>query len=355
MKKLLLAGAMLSTILTPAIVKADSVHLNQNGLRADSHAPIGVMGEHMHGKGEWMVSYRYMRMAMDGTRDGTSNLSNAEILTRANRFGAPPNLRVIPESMDTDMHMVGGMYAPSDDITLMMMGMYIDREMDHSTYNPAGAKIGEFTTKVKGFGDTKLSGLVRLYKDETHHLHLNAGLSLPTGSITKRDTVLAPTGATPNLRLPYAMQLGSGTYDLLPGVTYTGVKDKLGWGAQYNATLRMGRNNEDYSLGNKHQISTWGSYSIKPTVSVSARLTAEAEGTIDGIDSEIAAPVQTADPENYGGERVSASLGLNTAIPTGALAGHRFSFEATAPIYQNLNGPQLKRDYAITAGWSKAF
>ena len=45
--------------------------LNSDGLkpvRADSHAPIGVMGEHMHKKGEWMLSYRYMYMDMEGSR-----------------------------------------------------------------------------------------------------------------------------------------------------------------------------------------------------------------------------------------------------------------------------------------------
>ena len=355
MKKLLLSCVVAGSLITSTAVKADSVHLNQSGLRADSHAPIGVMGEHMHGKGDWMVSYRFMRMNMEGNRDGTNDLSNEDVIATTNRFGAPANLRVVPEQMTTDMHIIGGMYAPTDNLTLMLMGMYIDREMDHSTYNMGGAQIGEFTTNVRGWGDTKASGLVRLYKDDTHNVYLNAGVSLPTGSISKRDTILAPNGATPDLRLPYAMQLGSGTYDLLPGITYTGTKNQYGWGAQYMATMPLGRNDEGYSRGDKHQISAWGSYAIAPAVSVSGRLTAEKESKIDNIDSEIAAPVQTADPDNYGGKRVSASLGLNTVVPTGALKGHRFSTEITAPLYQNLNGPQMKRDYALTVGWSKAF
>ena len=343
-------------LFTSTIAQADSaLHLHNGTLSADSHAPIGVMGDHMHRKGEWMMSYRYMHMAMSGARDGRNSLSDADILATPNRFGAPPNLRVIPEDMTTDMHMIGGMYAPSDDVTLMLMGMYIDRDMDHSTYNMAGTKIGEFKTRTKGFGDVKASGLIKLYEDPTHHIHLNAGVSLPTGSITKRDNVLTPMGMTANLRLPYAMQLGSGTYDLLPGVTYTGKTNKIGWGAQYSATMRLGRNNQDYSLGDKHQISAWSSYAIKPAISLSGRLTAETESKIDGIDSEIAAPIQTADPNNYGGKRVTAALGLNTVVPTGSLKGNRFSFEVAAPIYQNLNGPQMERDFAVTVGWSKAF
>ena len=34
--------------------------------RPDAHAPISVMGDHTHGEGEWMLSYRYMTMDMEG-------------------------------------------------------------------------------------------------------------------------------------------------------------------------------------------------------------------------------------------------------------------------------------------------
>lgn len=40
----------------------------ETSVRADGHAPIGVMGDHTHAAGEWMFSYRYMRMEMGGQR-----------------------------------------------------------------------------------------------------------------------------------------------------------------------------------------------------------------------------------------------------------------------------------------------
>lgn len=359
MKKTLLMGACASILSLPLTAQADpSLTYGSSGFRADSHAPIGVMGDHLHAKGEWMVSYRYMRMHMEDSRDGTNRLSPEEIVTTVpNPFAGPPTLRVVPTQMTTDMHMIGAMYAPTDRVTLMAMGHYIDREMDHITFQGGAGttRLGEFTTQSKGFGDTNLSALVGLYKDDIHHMHLNAGLSLPTGSITERDDVLTPMGGRPNIRLPYAMQLGSGTFDAMPGITYYGNHNDFGWGAQYGATLRLGENSEDYSLGDKHQITTWGSYSITPTISVSARVTAEHEGNIDGQDSNIMAPIQTADPDNYGGRRLSTSLGINTVVPSGILAGHRFAIEATVPVYQDLNGPQLERDNTIILGWQKAF
>ena len=48
--------------------------------RPDGHAPISVMGDHMHSKGEWMVSYRYMTMDMEGLLQGSSDISSNSLL-----------------------------------------------------------------------------------------------------------------------------------------------------------------------------------------------------------------------------------------------------------------------------------
>lgn len=330
---------------------------------ANSYAPIGVMGSHMHGEGEWMLSYRYMHMNMRGSRKGTNDIDPTTIVTtEANRFfgtvGQPPTLRVVPTDMTMDMHMLGAMYAPTDWLTLMAMANYLEKEMDHITFaGGAGTNVlGAFTTESKGWGDTKLSGLFRLYADSTHHLHLNAGLSLPTGSIDEQARVLAPNNMTPVLRMPYAMQLGTGTYDLHPGLTYAGHRGAWGWGAQYSAEIRLeDENSEGYSWGNKHSITAWGSYQWADWISSSMRLTGYTQDDIDGIDPQIVAPVQTADPDNYGGEVVEFSLGVNLLATKGVFKDHRLAIEATAPLYRDLNGPQLETDWALTIGWQYAF
>lgn len=331
--------------------------------RADGHAPIGVMGDHMHAKGEWMLSYRFMRMEMKNSRDGSSSISPEEIVTSvANPFFGqpmqPPTLRVVPTQMTMDMHMFGAMYAPNDWLTLMIMGSYLKKDMDHVTFmGPVGTTVGgEFTTRSSGFGDTRIGGLIRLYDDETHHFHLNAGLSLPTGSITETDDVITPTGATPTVTLPYPMQLGSGTFDLLPGITYTGESKSVGWGAQYSAVIRLeDENHEDYSLGDEHRFTAWGSYLWKPWISTSIRIAGQTIDEISGQNPDIVAPVQTADPDNQGGERVDLLLGMNLIGQEGVIAGHRLAFEFGAPIYQHLNGPQLESDWTFTVGYQKAF
>lgn len=329
------------------------------------HAPIGVMGDHMHQKGEFMLSYRFMRMDMEGLRSGTNTLAPETVATTiANRFsgtaGQPPTLRVVPLQMTTDMHMIGGMYGLSDDLTLMVMANYIDRDMNHVTFQGGAGttRLGEFQTRAKGFGDTRVGGMYRLFDSEnkTHHIHANLGLSLPTGSITERDNVLAPSGATPNLRLPYAMQLGTGTYDLHSGLTYTGQNLDWSWGAQYMNEIRLeSENDEGYAWGDKHELNAWSQYHFTPSFLTSFRLSAQTQETIDGIDVNIVAPVQTADPSNYGGERINLSLGGAYTGQNSILAGHEFAVEVTMPLYQNLNGVQLESDYMLTAGWRHKF
>ena len=65
----------------------------------------------------------------------------------------------------------------------------------------------------------------------------------------------------------------------------------------------------------------------------------------------IAAPVQTANPAFYGGQWLEAGLGVNWA----SASGHRLALEWTTPLWQDLNGPQLERDWMLTLGWQFAF
>lgn len=326
-------------------------------------APISVMGDHMHGQGEWMVSYRFSHMKMSDNRDGTNSLSNDEIVTSvANRFsgvaGQPATLRVVPTEMHMDMHMFGAMYGATDWLTLMAMGMYMEKEMDHVTYSGgAGTTVlGTFETKTEGWGDTMLSGLVKLYDGGRHSLHANVGFSLPTGSIDEEGIVLTPMGMTPQRRLPYAMQLGTGTYDFHPGLTYTGHADSFGWGAQYKAELRLeDENDEGYAWGDKHSLTTWAAYQHSPVVSVNAKLMASTQDSIDGIDPAIVLPIQSADPDNYGGEVIEAGLGFTLTGQTGWLEGQKLGFDVSVPLYQDLNGPQMERDYAFTLGLKSSF
>ncbi|MBL4602522.1 MAG: hypothetical protein JKY84_07245, partial [Emcibacteraceae bacterium] len=168
----------------------------------DEHAPIGVMGGHTHNKGEWMVSYRYSNMKMEGNRTDANSVTTGSV---------HQNFMVAPLDMTMQMHMFGLMYGLTDELTLMTMVPYTEISMNLQT------RMGmNFSTSSKGIGDIKVGGLYSLYKQDRTNLILNTVLSIPTGSIDK----LGDTPMGTNMQLPYSMQIGSGTYDLMPGLTY---------------------------------------------------------------------------------------------------------------------------------------
>ena len=93
------------------------------------------------------------------------------------------------------------------------------------------------------------------------------------------------------------MQLGSGTGDITPGLTYLAQAENWSGGAQVRATIRLGHNDAEYRLGNRFMGTAWTAVKL--------------------------------------GDRPSEV---------------RLAFGVLAPVFQRLNGPQLEMDYQITMG-----
>jgi hypothetical protein len=219
--------------------------------------------------------------------------------------------------------------------------------MDHRTR--AGST---FTTGSQGIGDVKLMGLYGIREWGQEKIHLNIGLSLPTGSINEKDTL--PTGRA---RLPYPMQLGSGTYDFMPGLTYLGQAGDWSWGSQTLATIRLQSDNgNDYRLGNAINITGWFAKQLSDLWSASLRVDGQAWGDVHGADPQLnPAVVPTADPNLRGGKRIDLLAGVDYQATAGFFQGHRLAIEAGLPVWQNLDGPQLETDWTLTAGWQYVF
>lgn len=314
-------------------------HGHWHASRPDSHAPIGVMADHVHAAGEWMVSLRYMYMDMGGNRDGTRNLSPQDVLDQG--------WMVTPTEMTMEMWMLGAMYAPSDDLTLMAMLPYVEKEMDHVT-----GMGGQFTTESAGIGDVRLSALVPYYENEGGtKAHLEAGISLPTGSIDERDDT--PMG--PNRTLPYPMQIGTGTLGLILGSTVQHQFERTSIGGQARGGIQLGENDEGYTVGDTLDASLWAAYKVTDRVSVSSRLAYALWSDYDGFDDELPPPtsmvIPTARPDLRGGQRVDYGLGVNTYLDR----RWRIAAEVLWPVYQDLDGPQLETDLTLVAGFQVSF
>jgi hypothetical protein len=251
---------------------------------------------------------------------------------------------VTPLEMPMQMHMLGVMYGASHDVTMMVMLPFLDVRMDHLTR--AG---GMFTTESGGIGDVRAGAMVAIGDRDTQTGHANLMLSFPTGSIEEQDEL--PTSGGEEVQLPYPMQVGSGTFDLLPGLTWLGQMGQLSWGLQANATIRLGENDNGYTLGDKYGGTMWAGRNLNRHFSASVRGEVTHTGNIDGTDAMLAtAPtfVPTADPRLRGGTVVEIGPSVNFYVPR--LNAFRLAAEALFPVYRDLDGPQLERDWTLVLG-----
>lgn len=341
---------------TALVLTSTSVfsHDQETPVLPTDHAPISVMGDHMHKAGEWMMSYRYMHMDMSGNLDDTQKLTTQDIHA---------GFMVAPKDMTMEMHMLGAMYAPSDSITYMIMLPYLDNSMTLEN-----RMLGEFSSSSRGLGDVKVSALMSLPFALSGKAHAGLGISLPTGSIDEKASVPMMMGGmrmSREITLPYRMQLGSGSYDLLPSLTYNNHHGNCAWGGQINAVIRLDKNGANYHLGDKAQLQTWTAYNLNHKLSVAGRLSVTRQTNIKGQDSRISTEMQmsgmgtpmtvksvpTAQTNLYAGTQGTASLGLNYLMSS----GHRLAFEYSFPTYQKLDGPQMKLYSTLTLGWQKGF
>ena len=299
-----------------------------------------VLHSHIHKKGEWMVAYRYMFMAMDGNRDGSDGVNPSEVLDA---------FPVTPLHMEMQGHMVSVMYSPSDDLTLMAMLPYQQTSMDHLT-----RMGGTFTTRSSGVGDLMLmtNTVFRRAPADRQLMVFHSGLSIPTGSIDERGAT--PMG--PDQKLPYPMQIGSGTLDVMLGLSVQNYREHTAFGASANTKLRTGENDNDYRLGHLSDLSGWWSYAWNDRFSGTLRIKGQNWGNISGADPELnTAIVPTADPNRRAGTRVDLLFDLELYAKQGSFQGAKANLSLGVPLYQDLDGPQLASDWQAMVGWQWTF
>jgi hypothetical protein len=317
---------------------------------ADKHGPAGIMGDHIHSKGEWMVEYRYMNMYMEDNRAGETTLSDADAIAFGATSNPVTNRGATPTEMTMEMHMAHIMYGATDNVTLYTMLMLPSLTMDHlrGPMNPAGPGT-EFTTHNSGFGDMSIGALLRLYSTERIDVIFNLGGSVPTGDLFR--TSDAPTGGLIDQPLPYPMRLGSGTFNARPGLTAKYFADDWSWGGQIQSDLPVGENYRGYRLGDEVRINTWTQWLLTESWAVSLRGEHVWRDNIEGADPETTDALISTNVESFRGG-YWYNLGLGSQV---SWKGHYFNVEIVPTLAQDLDGIQLETDYSIIASWSRAF
>lgn len=301
---------------------------------------------HLHPAKMWMANFRFSRTDMNGLRDGTTDIAVEQVSPVGS---SPYGYMMTPTKMTMDMYMLMAMYGVTDRLTLMAMGSYQFNKMD-MLMNMGMGNVAQPPSRTEGFGDTELAASYGIARNLVGTL----AVSIPTGGISHTTTMMGM-----EFRAPYDMQTGSGTFDLKPSLTYNATSGDAAWnwGAQGTWVWRMGTNRNDYRLGDILKATTWLQRAVGPAA-IWLRLSYADTGRIHGSDPEIdkiqdpvmGAPSPDADPANYGGQRFDGFLGAS--IGDGPVS---LGVEGGIPLYQSLNGLQLKTEWFLTAGLQVMF
>jgi len=304
-----------------------------------------------------------MFMHMEDLRDGTSDIAASSILG----VPAPGVYMAAPTEMDMRMLNLSAGYSFSDRFFAGAMLMYQDNEMD-MLFN-AGMQgmtgLPGYTMESSGLGDTMLMVKYRLFADDPlvpkHQASLFLGLSLPTGSIDEKNST-HPLAMRQTEQLPYGMQLGSGTFNPSIGLLYQASSSPWWWGVNGIYTARLYDNKRDYRLGDEFRLDGYAMYQFRHDLLAQVQLNAEYKGKIGGVmdtyasgasghavQGTAASPPMTPlwETADYGGKKLFATVGLQWQ----PAQLHIIDVNVGVPLYQDLNGPQLKSDYRIMLTW----
>ena len=340
--------------------RSSNNHQHHDNSHSSHHhvIPAGVMYGHVLGRqGETMLGYNFEQQRTGRTLYNGSEIAQDEnVVAQGCEITEP--CRKAPIDMTMNMHMLHFGYGLTDQITLMGMVHLMDMNMnlrdlegrppavvgDHEHDSLRGHTVG-------GLGDSSIAALYRLGESG---FHAGLAISIPTGKV---DHIMRRMFREDGGLMHFTMQTGSGTWDLIPSLTYSDSAGAYSWGGQLTGTYRMESENETgYRLGHIWQANTWGAYQISDWVSILTHLSYRHQGTVDGDYNEYNARLGPMDyAGNTGGEFLDAGLGLQLNIPSGNFSGHSFSVEWLEPIQQDLNGFQLRREGRLQAGWHYMF
>ena len=330
-----------------AKAQTDSLQSCSNACCVIDPTPAGIMVSNLHTKKELMFSYKFMHMNMGKMISGSSTFSDKKVYQ---------NYLMASEKMYMNMHMVMAMYGLSNKITLMGMVSFNSISMTMLRNNGIIHKHAPSSSQVfmapmderienNHIGDPELHALIRIIKGTHHQLILNAGISIPLGSVEGKGK---QNSMYPEKRLPYIMQIGSGTLDLLPGLTWLYYNRKTTLSSQITTSIRTGYNKLGYKLGNEFILNNWVAYQIIPFVSSSIRLESSISGLIQGNDISIFPGMEpAANPSNYGGKKMVGFIGFNIHLNEIFKRSFTVGAEFGLPVYQYVNGIQMKSNHFI--------
>lgn len=334
-RTIIATGVLLSGLLVAMPVVAQDYVWTSD--RPDGHAPAGVKSDFLLPFGDIYVGFRYSTEKFRGTRIGTQALSGAEVLDF---------FSVAPLTHDRWTGEVDVRFGLTPFVTVEFSAPWVRNEILNET------ATGFFQSSSQFIGDLSFRGLFDVLDLDQYRLSLTLGASIPTGKISKRGLTAAGVRGV----LPFPMQGGSGSVDVLAGATFLVQNEFASVGAQANSVIRAEDGRKGYRLGDVFSFSVWGAYNVTEWASFSVRGLYETQAEIQGFDPRTdGASDPLANPFAQGGTRVIIPFGVNLYLREGRAAGHRLSLEFYYPVHEDLNGPQMSVDRNLVVSWQTVF
>lgn len=221
----------------------------------------------------------------------------------------------------------------------------------HGTFGttaPLGSSYS--TSSDAGIGDIRVVGRYTGFSDERSS-GIIAGIKLPTGSINKN----FDTGTAAGTPLDAALQIGTGSTDLILGGYTTGTIDTYGWflqgTVQHAVATRQALGNQDYRPGDAYLLNTGIRYAgFGAKVSPMLQLNVIRREADTGTPATVPIDPVTGVPVT-GGTLAYLAPGASVRVGGGASV---YGF-VQIPVYQKVNSLQLTPGYTLTAGVRQSF
>ena len=333
-RKIVATGVLLTGLLVAMPLLAQDYVWTTD--RPDGHAPAGVKADFTLPAGALYFGYRYSAEKFRGTLIGTTEVTSDEV---RDFFTSAP---LTHDQWTGELDVRFGLGVATVEFSVPWVRNQMLNETD----------TGFFESSSEFIGDLSFRGLFDLLERDQYRLSVTLGATVPTGKVSKRGTTATLVRGV----LPFTMQGGSGSPDILAGGTFLVQNEVASVGAQVNSVIRVKNNNKGYRLGDEFSFSVWGAYSITDWVSFSLRGIFENQSDVSGSDPRTdGAADPLANPFAQGGERVLVPLGINLYLRNGTAAGHRLSLEFYYPVHEDLNGPQMSAHRTLVASWQTVF
>ncbi len=313
--------------------------------RPDAQGPASLSHDRTLSSGEIQVALKYFRYQMQGQGVGTDSLTTGQVLRL---FDVAPS-RMLTQGVSVDLHV-----GVTQHLTVAASGRFATKTMDNLTGLSGASNVFLFyQMEASGLQDVEVNLLYNVYDRGPMRVHVHGGVSLPVGAIDV--DAVTPLSDPTSAQLPYPLQLGSGTFDLLPGFTFNVQNEKASLGVQARGTIRLGENERGWRLGDTFEGTVWGGFYRSRWVSASMGGRYSSWGNVRGFDEGLDPNESPAhNTLSQGGWRVDLPLGFNIVVPPGRFEGHRLGLEFVVPLHQDLDGPQLRHSWSLVAGWQKS-